>query len=290
MLKAVKTLAVIGGLCVVSGAQAVAISNMDIAVDWASLAITGPLGNPSTFTNPITGEIISSEAEGWGGTHAGSLSNNYAINGASAITVYSDAMLNLRGGYDNSSNTSGGAAVVTNSGNGVQSGWAGGYRGFFYEATGTGQVTVSVNYVLTGMVSTTSVFEYANGGYSVLMDAGNADLWLSTYSNAIGAGSDEDSAIEAADLAASLYKHEYSNWQVIESFNCWDSDMCSSSVNDGGVMSVTFDVVAGTRYHFGFDATASGYTQVSAVPVPAAAWLFGSGLVGLIGMARRRAA
>jgi hypothetical protein len=31
-------------------------------------------------------------------------------------------------------------------------------------------------------------------------------------------------------------------------------------------------------------------TSVSAVPVPAAIWLFGSGLLGLIGMARRKAA
>jgi hypothetical protein len=29
-------------------------------------------------------------------------------------------------------------------------------------------------------------------------------------------------------------------------------------------------------------------TNVAAVPVPAAAWLFGSGLLGLIGVARRR--
>lgn len=29
--------------------------------------------------------------------------------------------------------------------------------------------------------------------------------------------------------------------------------------------------------------------EVSAIPVPAAAWLFGSGLIGLIGLARRKA-
>lgn len=31
-------------------------------------------------------------------------------------------------------------------------------------------------------------------------------------------------------------------------------------------------------------------TQVSSVPVPAAAWLLGSGLLGLVGVARRKAA
>jgi hypothetical protein len=36
-------------------------------------------------------------------------------------------------------------------------------------------------------------------------------------------------------------------------------------------------------------ATAGYVSTVSAVPVPAAVWLFGSGLVGLIGVARRKA-
>ncbi|MDH5572121.1 MAG: hypothetical protein OEY89_10170, partial [Gammaproteobacteria bacterium] len=30
------------------------------------------------------------------------------------------------------------------------------------------------------------------------------------------------------------------------------------------------------------------YESISAVPVPAAAWSFGSGLIGLIGLARRK--
>ena len=38
------------------------------------------------------------------------------------------------------------------------------------------------------------------------------------------------------------------------------------------------------------DQGVTGGVQVSAVPVPAAAWLFGSGLLGLIGVARRKAA
>jgi hypothetical protein len=42
----------------------------------------------------------------------------------------------------------------------------------------------------------------------------------------------------------------------------------------------------------GFDPTNKGYKSdglaVTSVPVPAAAWLFGSGLLGLVGMARRR--
>jgi hypothetical protein len=37
-----------------------------------------------------------------------------------------------------------------------------------------------------------------------------------------------------------------------------------------------------------FDGSVSGNVTVSAVPVPATAWLFGSGLLGLIGVARRK--
>jgi hypothetical protein len=39
----------------------------------------------------------------------------------------------------------------------------------------------------------------------------------------------------------------------------------------------------------GADMTGVSVTTVSAVPVPAAVWLFGSGLIGLAGVARRKA-
>ena len=41
-------------------------------------------------------------------------------------------------------------------------------------------------------------------------------------------------------------------------------------------------------YVVGFDYLQ--YTDTAVVPVPAAAWLFGSGLIGLIGIARRKQA
>ena len=42
-------------------------------------------------------------------------------------------------------------------------------------------------------------------------------------------------------------------------------------------------------FNFNFDMTTITVTNVSAVPAPAAVWLFGSGLIGLIGLARRKA-
>lgn len=48
------------------------------------------------------------------------------------------------------------------------------------------------------------------------------------------------------------------------------------------VSSFTIDVASGSTY------TAAGI--VSTVPLPTSVWLFGSGLLGLIGIARRKAA
>ena len=74
--------------------------------------------------------------------------------------------------------------------------------------------------------------------------------------------------------------------------------------NDGGANaqsgSTAFAVLAGDV--FGFDqqatdsccgpgvTTISGFSAPSAIPVPAAVWLFGSGLLGLVGIARRKKA
>lgn len=55
-----------------------------------------------------------------------------------------------------------------------------------------------------------------------------------------------------------------------------------------------FNMLDGFQYNYangnGFNAWAVQSGDVSAVPVPAAAWLFGSGLVGLVGFARRKRA
>lgn len=290
MLKAVKSLIVTGGLCAASAVQAVAISDMTIEIVWDTLSIAGPLGNPVSFYDPASGQTLYSGADGWVGVGMDEVASASAINGADATALYNTTSLSLVGGYDAIDNVSGGMAGITNSGPGVLSAWGGGYRGFIYEASATGQVTVSVNYLLYGSVSVTSPDEYANGGYSLFMDASNVDVWAATYAAEIEGGSTAEMAEEAASLASTLATYEFTDWQAIEAYSyyCGYAPTCVVETNGGDVLSLTFDVVAGTRYHFGVDATVGGYTQVSAVPVPAAAWLFGSGLIGLVGMARRR--
>ena len=61
----------------------------------------------------------------------------------------------------------------------------------------------------------------------------------------------------------------------------------------GGGVSLLFKADCGANTNCAFDAridNVSIVTDVSAVPVPAAVWLFGSGLLGLVGVARRKKA
>jgi len=58
-----------------------------------------------------------------------------------------------------------------------------------------------------------------------------------------------------------------------------------TSLNDTGTLSMTLEAVFGDFY---FDQATLNAEAVSAVPVPAAAWLFGSGLISLAGFARAR--
>ena len=63
-----------------------------------------------------------------------------------------------------------------------------------------------------------------------------------------------------------------------------DSSYASTS-DDVWLLDVPLSV-----FDFNANATYADFTLVSQVPVPAAVWLFGSGLLGLVGMARRKRA
>ena len=78
------------------------------------------------------------------------------------------------------------------------------------------------------------------------------------------------------------------------SFTIADSNSISMSIGrlpngtDSNTNAVDFDSACITPGSVNISGTGDCSVSVSAVPVPAAAWLFGSGLLGLIGISRRR--
>jgi hypothetical protein len=84
-----------------------------------------------------------------------------------------------------------------------------------------------------------------------------------------------------------------------------DPPVQPNGVNPGEYLGITFDLLAGVTYMDTINALQSGTdlrigihvqgfadggseSYVNTVPVPAAVWLFGSGLIGLVGVARRK--
>lgn len=88
-----------------------------------------------------------------------------------------------------------------------------------------------------------------------------------------------------------------------------DAPVQPNGVNPGEYLGITFDLLSGITYADTINALQSGtdlrigihvqgfgdggsesFVNTTVVPVPAAVWLFGSGLIGLIGVARRKKA
>jgi hypothetical protein len=95
---------------------------------------------------------------------------------------------------------------------------------------------------------------------------------------------DWDGRIDGADAMA-LFSGDFSCGGagcIGNIFPASDGPLPSSGVNTSIGIHLAFDLTAGDK------ATFNTLFEVVPVPIPAAAWLFGSGLLGLVALARRR--
>lgn len=118
-------------------------------------------------------------------------------------------------------------------------------------------------------------FENASQNVNDIFDV-NIDFSYSINTQAAG---------EYADADASF---SYSN----ENFDLDNFDFAHASIYSGvaeafGVDSFGFVLSTGQSENLYFNSAVSGQLQATVVPVPAAIWLFGSGLAGLLGMQRK---
>jgi len=147
----------------------------------------------------------------------------------------------------------------------------------------SGTVTLNIQGVLnTG----------TNYGFTIFKGMDTVTIY--GHHNAWNSGSNE------VGLSEFSSPYRYSNGTLMAGANLTFADIVAYSVggaNPSNLNSISFDVLAGQVYTIflggyrdgSWGATDDGYRlTISQVPVPAAVWLFGSGLLGLIGASRRK--
>ena len=144
-----------------------------------------------------------------------------------------------------------------------------------------------------GVASTNTFFGFTWTASNGKLVTGAGDYALDTVTGTVSAGTPDpvgtaDGVINftiGAGQIAGVIDFAWQTSSGIRVVNVWD-------INADG--SLSYAAVPGMEngpfpgYNAGFELTGAGL--VSPVPVPAAVWLFGSGLLGLVGVARRKKA
>jgi hypothetical protein len=164
-------------------------------------------------------------------------------------------------------------------------------------STITGHVGSQTDSRLVTFSSTTDILDAANGFATIKAQDGLInqititapgywfeDLILSVN---LTPNSNDDLVVTAEDKSGST--DTFSNWVAQTAWVNGQNDILVLSTGGSLMKSVTITSQIGMQEIGGLDQLKQ--TQISgltAVPVPAAIWLFGSGLLGLAGIARRR--
>ena len=163
-----------------------------------------------------------------------------------------------------------------------------------------------------GNISNLSLISTANNGvYVSSTTSGNVGVKSSSTdgSNLDGASSHDSTDVDEGLLftfnqAVSLDYINFDYFGTSDDFNLTvdgvsifadynaDSSALGAVNNTSQFDEYTFNNIVGTEFLIWADGSSDGFRidrlEVSAVPVPAAVWLFGSGLLGLAGFARRK--
>jgi len=160
----------------------------------------------------------------------------------------------------------------------------------------TGVMTLSGDYSV-GASNSSDLTTVTDVTLSTVTTAGTATLDFGTtinFSTPDGA-STVDNPFGTADLSAAFLPvnnfFTYAGWQLDLATLSVEGDTTPEFLHLSGTGVVSGNDYQSTGVTWSLSASnATAYSMtVTAVPVPAAVWLFGSGLIGLIGIARRKA-
>lgn len=129
-----------------------------------------------------------------------------------------------------------------------------------------------------------------NSDDNISLDNGSAEILSLSFSQDITSMTLEMGNSDHYDFDNSgfLYRYDSLSWTQVTT----DANGFVNLLLNGAANQVDFRVVAeGIDNHFylrNAEVNAGGFTPESVVPVPATVWLFVSGLLGMVGVARRR--
>lgn len=158
------------------------------------------------------------------------------------------------------------------------------------------KIAASLAFVAVALSGTASAATYTVGALGTTPYVNfvqTAGSFSDTYNFTIGA---------LSDAAASATNHQltWGPFQILDitNFNMSIYNSANTLLSSSGSGVSVFSVVAADSYHAVVSGTSTGVSggayvvsmmaTPQPVPVPAAVWLLGSGLIGLVGVARRK--
>ena len=160
----------------------------------------------------------------------------------------------------------------------ITSGSASGLLGNIDGTFGVGPITTLVSspfLVQSAAVSGTGTLSIVDGANTLTADL----VWVDIYSAGVAGGTNVNGTANLSNI----------------SYSGTNADLLALFNGGTGIQTMTYQFTSAASltklFTTNTSITSTSFSgSITPVPVPAAAWLFGSGLVGLIGVARRKAA